>query len=115
MKKVSNFSFLQERFPVLAKLGDFAEQYCFSDPNSSIMKSGMMNETLVNLIFTFDRLPLPVENTAVNRINTLFREGMITRDISDIMHAFGKPGMKLPMRIMTTVKKQRSFWKWRIA
>ena len=87
---MSNFSFLQERFPVLAKLGDFAEQYCLSDPNSSIMKSGMMNETLVNLIFTFDRLPLPVENTAVNRINTLFREGMITRDISDIMHALRK-------------------------
>ena len=87
---MSNFSFLQEQFPVLAKLGDFAEQYCFSDPNSSILKSGMINETIINLIFTYDRITLPYENTAVNRINTLSREGMITRDICDIMHALRK-------------------------
>lgn len=87
---MSNFSFLQERFPLLAKLGDFAELYCFSDPNSSILKSGMINESIVNLVFTYDSIPLPYENTAVNRINTLSREGMITRDICDIMHALRK-------------------------
>ena len=56
---MSNFSFLQEKFPVLSRLGDFAEQYCFSDPNSSILKSGMLNEMIVNLIFKYDRIPLP--------------------------------------------------------
>lgn len=75
---------------MLAKLGDFAELYCFSDPNSSILKSGMINESIVNLVFTYDSIPLPYENTAVNRINTLSREGMITRDICDIMHALRK-------------------------
>lgn len=54
------------------------------------MKLGMIGETIVNLIFTYDRIPLPCENTAVRRIDTLFREGMISRDLVDILHALRK-------------------------
>ena len=86
----SNFSFLQDKFPVLANFGSLAEQYCYSDSNSCLMKLGMIGETIVNLIFSYDRIPLPYDNTAVIRIDTLFREGMITRDLSDILHALRK-------------------------
>ena len=34
----SNFSFLKDDFPVLANFGSLAEQYCYSDSNSSLMK-----------------------------------------------------------------------------
>lgn len=54
------------------------------------MKLGMLWETIVNLIFTYDRIPLPHDNTAVKRIDALFREGMITRDLADILHALRK-------------------------
>lgn len=47
----------------------------------------MIGETIVNLCFTYDRIPLPQDNTAANRINDLFREGMITCDLKDILHA----------------------------
>ena len=86
----SNFAFLKDDFPVLANFGSLAEQYCYSDSNSSLMKLGMIGETVVNLMFTYDRIPLPLENTAVNRITALFREGLLTQDLVDILHALRK-------------------------
>lgn len=86
----SNFAFLNTAFPVLANFGGLAEQYCYSDSNSCLMKLGMIGETIVNLIFSYDRIPLPYDNTAVKRIDTLLREGLITRDLSDILHALRK-------------------------
>lgn len=83
----SNFDFLKNSFPVLANFGGLAEKYLYSDSNSCLMKLGMIGETIVNLCFTYDRIPLPQENIAANRINVLFREGMITRDLKDVLHA----------------------------
>ena len=86
----SNFDFLRKDFPVLANFGALAEKYCYSDSNSCLMKLGMIGETVVNLIFTYDRIPLPYDNTAVARIDTLLREGLITRDLADVLHALRK-------------------------
>lgn len=43
----SNFDFLQSEFPVLATFGCQAEKYCFSDPNSCLMKLGMIGRALL--------------------------------------------------------------------
>ena len=86
----SNFSFLKETFPVLSNFGELAEKYLYSDSNSCLMKLGMIGETIVNLIFTYDRIPLPYDNTAVVRIDTLYREGLIGRELADILHALRK-------------------------
>ncbi|WP_029542684.1 type I restriction-modification system endonuclease [Selenomonas sp. AB3002] len=86
----SNFSFLQDKFPVLANFGAMAERYCYSDANSCLMKLGMIGETIVNLIFSYDRLPLPRDNRADERIKVLLREGLITSDLSDVLHALRK-------------------------
>lgn len=86
----SNFYFLEADFPVLAQFGQKAEAYLYSDSNSCLMKLGMIGETVVNLMFTYDRIALPTENTAVNRITTLFREGLLTQDLVDILHALRK-------------------------
>ena len=83
----SNFDFLKASFPVLANFGELAEKYLYSDSNSCLMKLGMIGETIVNLCFTYDRIPLPSDNTAANRISGLFREGMITRDLMEVLHA----------------------------
>ncbi len=83
----SNFAFLNSHFPVLANFGELAEKYLYSDSNSCLMKLGMIGETVVNLCFTYDRIPLPSDNTAANRINGLFREGMIPRDLMEVLHA----------------------------
>ena len=86
----SNFEFLKDSFPVLANFGGLSEKYLYTDSNSCLMKLGMIGETIVNLIFTYDKLPLPYDNTAVNRIDTLYREGLITHDLADILHALRK-------------------------
>ena len=86
----SNFAFLHDTFPVLENFGALAEQYCYSDPNSCLLKLGMIGETIVNLVFTYDRIPLPYENTAAARIDALLREGYITRDLADVLHQLRK-------------------------
>ena len=53
----SNFDFLEERFSVLATFGRQAEQYCYSDANSCLMKLGMIGETIVNLMYAYDNIP----------------------------------------------------------
>ncbi len=87
---ISNFSFLHEKFPALENLGALAEQYCFSDPNSCLIKLGMLGETIVNLIFSYDRIELPQDNNAASRISLLFREGYIDRELSGILHTLRK-------------------------
>lgn len=86
----SNFAFLKKEFPVLANFGELAEKYCYSDSNSCLMKLGMIGETIVNLMFTYDRIQLPYDNTAVTRIDTLLNEGLITSDLASILHGLRK-------------------------
>ncbi|WP_373163807.1 type I restriction-modification system endonuclease [Agathobaculum sp. Marseille-P7918] len=87
---MANFTFLERDFPVLANFGHLAEKYCYNDSNSCLMKLGMIGETIVNLMFTYDRIPLPADNTAVKRIDTLYREGLLTQDLVDILHTLRK-------------------------
>lgn len=86
----SNFEFLDKEFPVLSQFGKKAEAYLYSDSNSCLMKLGMIGETVVNLMFTYDQIMPPSENTVVNRIGVLFREGLLTQDLVDILHALRK-------------------------
>ena len=105
---MSNFAFLEEKFPVLANFGSLAEKYCYSDSNSCLMKLGMIGETIVNLIFKYDRIPLPYDNTAVARISTLLREGMISRDLSDNLHALRKARNKAVHENYSSVEDGKS-------
>lgn len=85
-----NFDFLSDKFPVLADYGQKAERYLYDDSNSCLMKLGMIGETVVNLMFRYDHIPAPYDNTAVTRIDTLYREGMIDTGIQDILHSLRK-------------------------
>lgn len=86
----SNFAFLKSHFPVLANFGILAEKYCYSDSNSCIMKLGMIGETIVNLMFTYDKIKIPTDCNAVTKIKILSLQGLLTPDLSDILHALRK-------------------------
>ena len=105
---VSNFEFLNKEFPVLANFGSLAEKYCFSDSNSCLMKLGMIGETIVNLMFTYDRIRYPEDNTAVNRINKLQKEGLLTSDLASILHELRKKRIR-------RYRTARLFFRWRTA
>ena len=51
---MGNFTFLESGFPDLAKLGDLSEKYVYSDPNTSIMKQGMLAENMVKYMLAYD-------------------------------------------------------------
>ena len=86
----SNFAFLKSHFPVLANFGILAEKYCYSDSNFCIMKLGMIGETIVNLMFTYDKIKIPTDCNAVTKIKILSLQGLLTPDLSDILHALRK-------------------------
>ena len=84
----SNFTFLEEMFPALEKHASLAESYLYSDPNTCLYKLGIFAETIVNYMFDLDKLTAPgYDNTPVNRIKILKREGLLPRDIDDILYS----------------------------
>lgn len=84
----SNFEFLEGKWPLLASLGGTAEKYIFSDSNSCLMKLGLFGEAVVRLMLTSDGIPEPQEdNTHANRIKILKNEGLLPKDIDDILYA----------------------------
>lgn len=87
----SNFEFLKKYWPALAQIGETAEHYLYSDPNSCMYKLGMFGERLVHEIFAFEKLSEPsYDNTQANRIRILKRERLIPKKIDDILFALRK-------------------------
>lgn len=87
----SNFSFLNRNFPTLYKQGELAERYLYTDPNSCIIKLGMMAETIVHYMMELDHIAEPeVENTYANRIRRLKREGLLPQEIDNILYTIRK-------------------------
>lgn len=87
----SNFDFLKKYWPALAQIGETAEHYLYSDPNSCMYKLGMFGERLVHEIFAFEKLSEPsYDNTHANRIRILKRERLIPKKIDDILYALRK-------------------------
>lgn len=83
---MSNFSFLQEKWPVLAQLGENAEDYMYVDSNIAIFKAGLFAEKLVNVMFELDGvMPPDYENTHANRIKFLKSEGMLPQEIEELL------------------------------
>ncbi|MEF3310610.1 type I restriction-modification system endonuclease [Paenibacillus sp. GYB004] len=84
----SNFIFLDRTFPILAQLGGTAEEYLYSDPNSCLIKLGLIGETIVNLMMQFDGIQPPsYDNTHANRIKLLKGQGLLPREIDDILYS----------------------------
>lgn len=84
----SNFIFLEERWPLLTSIGNTAEKYLYSDPNSCLIKLGQFGESIVRLMFTLDFIPEPEEeNSHANRIKVLKSEGLLPKEIDDILFA----------------------------
>lgn len=61
---MSNFQFLESHWTDLAKLGDLSEKYVYSDPNTSIIKQGMLSEVMVKYMLAYDGIAEPAyDNT----------------------------------------------------
>jgi type I restriction enzyme, R subunit len=74
----SNFTFLKEKLPELAALGNLAEDYVYADPSSCAVKLRLFAEKFVDIVYTI--LNLPVESADKNLIdlitNQAFKESV---------------------------------------
>lgn len=72
----------------MVSIGIMAEKYIYTDSNSCLIKLGLFAESIVRLIFTLDNLDEPlIDNTHANRIKILKNEGLLPKDIDEILYA----------------------------
>lgn len=70
---MSNFTFLETQWTDLAKLGDLSEKYVYSDPNTSIMKQGMLSEIMIKyMLDRFARLCYDQRYFSRNRNTSIY-------------------------------------------
>lgn len=92
-EQMSNFTFLNTKWPVLAKLGTQAEHYYIDDSNASMLKMRMFGEQLIDII-------LVCLNVQVNRFATqddkikLLRQTKINGAIPDLFDIVRRHGNK---------------------
>ncbi len=88
---MSNFAFLESRWADLAKLGDLSEKYVYSDPNTSIIKQGMLSEVMVKYMLAYDGIAEPeYDNTHANRIRLLKKNDLLPYEISNTLYILRK-------------------------
>ncbi len=82
----SNFSYLEEEFPLLFNLGQSAEFNLHDDPITCLFKLRQLGEKLSEKLFEEHQLEFPYENTFNNRLKTLEFEGVLTDTVRDLFH-----------------------------
>lgn len=88
---MSNFAFLESHWADLAKLGDLSEKYVYSDPNTSIIKQGMLSEVMVKYMLAYDGIAEPeYDNTHANRIRLLKQNDLLPYEINNTLYILRK-------------------------
>lgn len=88
---MNNFEFLAENWAELARMGELAEQYLYSDTNTCFIKMGMLAEHIVKYMLAYDGIAEPgYDNTHANRIKLLKRNDLLPREIDNILYVLRK-------------------------
>lgn len=85
-----NFDFLKGKFPALYNFGALAERYVYDDPNSCIIKVGMLAETIISLMFKYDHITIYSDENQASKIDRLYREDLLTPQLRKIFHYIRK-------------------------
>ena len=117
---VSNFAFLHEKFPELEELGMLAERYLRSDPQSCLMKAGLLCEGMIRVMFALDDITLPEHCDAVERIDILQRREALPADVAAAFHLMRRvrnkaahEGLRLPeAKILYFLQITHSLCEW---
>ena len=88
---MSNFTFLESHWTDLAKLGDLSEKYVYSDPNTSVIKQGMLSEVMVKYMLAYDGIAEPeYDNTHANRIRLLKQKDLLPYEVKNTLYILRK-------------------------
>lgn len=81
----SNFTYLENEFPLLFNLAQSAEYNLYSDSAVCIFKLRAFGEKLTEVLFEKHRLSFPFKNTFHNRLKTLEFEGILPEQVKDLL------------------------------
>ena len=88
---MGNFIFLESRWSDLARLGEMSEKYVYTDPNTSVIKQGMLAEVMVKYMLAYDGIKEPdYDNTHANRIRLLKRNDLLPHEIDNTLYILRK-------------------------
>lgn len=82
----SNFSFLEEEFPLLFNLGQSAEYNLHTDPATALMKLRQFAEHLTELIYEAIGMKFPDDNRFQARIQKLNYEKVLPENVKDFFY-----------------------------
>jgi len=94
MMKKDNFKILSQKWPELNKLGDFAEEYVYSDPASSLIKLRSFAERMVQWIYRIHSLESPYEINLFELLNVEEFKDRIPKVILNKLHLLRINGNK---------------------
>ncbi len=88
---MGNFAFLKIHWEDLGNTGELAENYVYTDPNTSMIKQGMFAERLVKYMLAYDGIEEPnSDNTHANRIKLLRKNELLPKDIDNTLYVIRK-------------------------
>ncbi|MCD6388099.1 MAG: type I restriction-modification system endonuclease, partial [Desulfobulbaceae bacterium] len=89
-----NFNFLADRWPLLAEVGDLAENNLYHDPNTSLIKLRMLGEILAKYLLAYENIKDPEDGKAITRLHILASKGIIPERLLPLFHSIRKIGNK---------------------
>ncbi|MCM1193491.1 MAG: DUF4145 domain-containing protein, partial [Acetatifactor muris] len=88
---MGNFAFLKSHWEDLGNTGELAENYVYSDPNTSMIKQGMFAERLVKYMLAYDGIAEPdYDNTHAKRLSLLRQNDLLPKDIDNTLYVIRK-------------------------
>ncbi len=90
----SNFTYLENEFPILFNLGQSAELNLHEDPVVSLLKLRQFVERLTEYLFEEHHIEFPYDNTIHTRLKTLEFESLLPPNIKDLLFNIKSKGNK---------------------
>ncbi len=85
---MSNFIFLEKEWPLLAKLGETAEEYLYNDSNACLYKLRLLAEQIISYMIDINEVKLAEKNDEqTGKIKSLKIKGLLPREIDNIIYA----------------------------
>ncbi|MBS9525670.1 type I restriction-modification system endonuclease [Litoribacter alkaliphilus] len=88
----SNFSYLENEFPILFNIGQAAEFNLHQDPVTCLFKLRQFGEIVTEYLFEEHHLEFPYDNSFHNRLKTLEFESVIPNQVKDLLHGIKHKG-----------------------
>lgn len=102
---MSNFKFLSDKWPLLAKNGAFAEKYFYTDTNSSMIKLRLFAEELINYVITLYGMDVEKNATQKDKIDLLSRVNGVNPGVVDLFHIIRINGNKAAHETFSDMKE----------